>query len=278
MTGWARWRELLQKTLAGEAQGFFIPYRHAGGNETPADNAYPAIMEMFEVRRGAFGDILNDLETVQDDLLAIGPDSPPEPRWNQTWFPVLDAAIAYGMVRWYQPRRIVEIGSGHSTRFLARAMRDGGMTSNLTAIDPAPRAVIEGLPIRFIRSTVQDVGEAAFENIRSGDMISMDSSHILMPGTDVDMMLNRVYPALPEGVLLHTHDIFLPDGYPADWTWRGYNEQNGIAAMITSGAYEILWASHFAATRMTGELVGSTVAALPAMEDDQPSSLWLRKL
>ena len=53
-----------------------------------------------------------------------------------------------------------------------------------------------------------------------------------MPGTDVDFLLNRILPALPAGVLVHVHDVFLPDDYPADWEWRGYNEQLGVAALI----------------------------------------------
>ena len=48
------------------------------------------------------------------------------------------------MVRSLRPRRIVEVGSGHSTRFLARAVADGGLDTRITAIDPRPRASIRG--------------------------------------------------------------------------------------------------------------------------------------
>ena len=50
--------------------------------------------------------------------------------------PPLDAAAAYTLVRAGQPRHIVEVGSGRSTRFLARAMRDGEIDGRITAIDP----------------------------------------------------------------------------------------------------------------------------------------------
>ena len=46
--------------------------------------------------------------------------------FDQSWFPTLDAAVAYAIVRAYKPPRIVEVGSGHSTRFLSRAASDGG--------------------------------------------------------------------------------------------------------------------------------------------------------
>src|SRR5262245_31183128 len=84
--------------------------------------------------------LLSLIEGHARELEAIGPDAPPAPRWNQDWFPRLDAAAAYAMVRALRPKRIVEVGSGHSTRFLARAVADGGLDTRITAIDPEPRA------------------------------------------------------------------------------------------------------------------------------------------
>ena len=31
--------------------------------------------------------------------------------------------------------------------------------------------------------------------------------------------------------------MFLPDDYPPEWEWRGYNEQLGVAALIQGGGY-----------------------------------------
>ena len=64
----------------------------------------------------------------------------------------------------------------------------------------------------------------------------IDSSHTLVPGSDVDLLLNRVLPALSAGAVVHVHDIFLPDNYPDDWAWRGYNEQLGVAPLLFGGA------------------------------------------
>src|SRR3546814_16899896 len=52
---------------------------------------------------------------------------PPAPRFSQNWFPTLDAVAAYTLVRRHGPARIVEVGSGHSTRFLCRAVADAGL-------------------------------------------------------------------------------------------------------------------------------------------------------
>jgi hypothetical protein len=105
----------------------------------------------------------------------------------------------------------------------------------------------------------------------------MDSSHILMPGSDVDLLLNRVLPRLPAGVLLHIHDIFLPFDYPPVWGWRAYNEQQGVLPLLTTGAYDPLFSSVWAHQRLADRLDRSVVARLPRPRGAQSTSLWLRK-
>lgn len=220
--------------------------------------------------------MLEAIETVGDDLLRIG-GPPPAPRFDQSWFPTLDAAAAYALIRQIAPRRIVEIGSGHSTRFLARAIRDGGLATRLTAIDPAPRATLAGLAVEWRRCLLDDVPPDTFGALQPGDVLFVDSSHVLMPGTDLDRVLNDVLPRLPAGVLVHLHDILLPDAYPADWAWRGYNEQQAVAPLLWTGAFEIVFASHFVRTRRADWLERSVVARLPGAEAAPETSLWLRK-
>ena len=236
------------------------------------------IADLLRGREEVFAAFLDVIEGYAEALQAIGPDDPPEPRWNQGWFPRLDGAAAYAMVRHHAPRRIVEVGSGHSTRFLARAVRDGAMTCEITAIDPQPRATIAGLPVRTIASRMQDADEAFFAALGPGDVLFIDSSHVLMPGSDVDFLVNRVLPDLPEGVLVHFHDIFLPEDYPESWTWRGYNEQAAVAALIAGGdGDQVLFASRYVATQMADRLAETILARLPLIDGAFENSLWLRK-
>ena len=108
-------------------------------------------------------------------------------------------------------------------------------------------------------------------------MVFIDSSHILMPGTDVDLLFNTVLPSLPSGVHLHIHDVFLPDAYPKDWSWRGYNEQNVVAALFTSGGYGLRWSSHYVATRMRSDVAGAGLDRLALLPGAHETSLWLVK-
>jgi hypothetical protein len=218
--------------------------------------------------------LLSLIEGYASELDAIGAEPPPAPRWNQDWFPRLDAAAAYALVRSTRPRRIVEVGSGHSTRFMARAVADGKLDTRITAIDPSPRASIASLNVQWIRMPVQRV--AAFPALGEGDILFIDSSHQLKPGSDVDFLMNAVVPLLPAGVRVHFHDIFLPDDYPPAWGWRRYNEQAAVASLIQNDVFKVDFASHATVT-LEPERIRGVLERLPLMPGAVESSLWLTR-
>jgi hypothetical protein len=259
-------------TLFGRKRGFFIPHRYAAAIEPCA---YPALESRLAACAPAFESVLADIEAQAPRLQALNGPAP-APRFDQAWFPTLDAAAAYALVGRTRPVRIVEVGSGHSTRFLTRAIADAGLDTEFTCIDPAPRATLRGLPVRWIESVVQRAPETWFTGLRAGDILFVDSSHILMPGTDVDWLLNRILPGLAAGALVQFHDIFLPDPYPESWSWRGYNEQQALAPLLHGPAYDCLFASHYVRTRLANRLAHGALACLPPPTAPE-SSLWLSK-
>lgn len=265
-------------TLAGRRKGWFLPYRYAGDLPGPGElAAYGAMEAMLAAREAAFRQVLAEIERLAPALRAIGDEAAPAPRWRQDWFPRLDAAAAYALVRRDRPARILEIGSGHSTRFLARAIADGELSCRLAAIDPAPRATLEGLDLTLIRKPLHRAGESPFADLQAGDFLVVDSSHLLMPGSDVDQIVGRILPALPPGVLVHFHDIFLPDDYPAAWAWRGYNEQQALLALLQGGSWRVDFASHYVASRMKAATMQGVLADLPLLPGAEESSLWIVK-
>lgn len=266
----------LMTVLGLRSRGFFIPYRHAGWLADAG--VYPALEPIFAAAEPVFRAVLDRIGDYVAPLAIIGGTGAPEPRWDQDWFPRLDAAAAYVIVRDERPRRIVEVGSGHSTRFLCRAVHDGGLATAVTAIDPAPRASIDGLGATLLRQTLQAAGREPFAELRAGDVLFIDSSHILMPGTDVDVLFNHILPGAPAGLLVHIHDVFLPDGYPSEWAWRGYNEQLGVATLLQGGGYRLLWSSRYVATRMAETVSASAAARLPLLPTAHEASLWLVKM
>jgi Methyltransferase domain len=231
---------------------------------------------IFARCRPAFAARLRDLARYRDDFARFG-GAAPAPRFEQDWFPRLDAAMAYALVRERRPRRIVEIGSGHSSRVMARAIADGNLPADFTAIDPQPRAPLGGLPIRHIDKRLQEVPAEIFAALKPGDILFIDSSHKLTPGSDVEMLVTHILPAIPAGVLVHIHDIFLPSGYPESWSWRNYNEQGAVAALFQDGGWAPLFASSFVLSQMAGEFAESIAAGLPLPAGAIESSLWLEK-
>jgi hypothetical protein len=258
--------------------GYFVPLRRAADlpalGESPP---YEAIGARLARCHASFARVVAEIERLAPALEAIGSAaSAPAPRWGQDWFPRLDAAAAYAMVRWRRPARIVEVGSGHSTRFLARAIVDGGLATRLVAVDPAPRAPLPP-SVEHVQLPVHRAPQDVFADLASGDVLFVDSSHVLMPGSDVDYLLNRVWLGLPAGVLVHFHDVFLPDDYPSAWAWRGYNEQQGIAPLLAGGGAEALFASHYVQTRMAAALAATVIERLPILPGAVEASLWLTK-
>lgn len=261
-------------TVTGLARrGYFIPYRHA--REARSDS-YPALEPLFTAAEPSIAATLAAIDAMAVELSAI-PAEGTGLRWRQMWFPRLDAAAAYAIVRGEKPARIVEIGSGHSTRFMARAVADGGLATGITCIDPAPRADIAALSVTHRPVVVEDVAGADFPPLAAGDVLFIDSSHIAMPGNDVDRLFLDILPGLPAGVLVHVHDVFLPDAYPQTWAWRGYNEQLLVAALLQGGGYDIVFASHYAATRLRHAVAASAAGGLPLVDGAFETSLWLRK-
>jgi hypothetical protein len=271
LRGW--WRRLalgLPTVLGLTPRGWFIPHRYAPLLPPPGTQPpYPAIEALFARRAAAFSAVVDLVDSHAAALEGL------RGLLDQGWFPSLDAAVAYALLRERKPQRVIEVGSGYSTRVLAKAM--GGM-GEILAIDPAPRADIAGLPgVRVVPSTVQAAPDELFDGLKAGDVLFLDSSHILMPGSDVDLLLNRVLPRLPAGVLVHIHDIFLPFDYPPVWGWRAYNEQQGVLPLMTTGAYEPLFASVWAHQRLADRLGSSVVTHLPRPNEALSTSLWLAK-
>jgi predicted O-methyltransferase YrrM len=261
-------------TLVGVVRrGFFIPYRYAASS-VPA--GYPALRPLFAAAEPSFSVLVEIIEEYRSELSAIAAGDGPA-RFDQDWFPRLDAAAAYALARRERPRTIVEIGSGHSTRFLARAVADGGLATEIVCIDPAPRASLAGLNVRHEKRLLADADPALFAALQAGDILFIDSSHVAMPGTDVDRLFLDILPRLSGGVLVHIHDILLPDAYPAEWDWRGYNEQLLVGALIQSGGYEIVFASHYVSSCRPDLVERSAVARLPLIFGAPETSLWLRK-
>lgn len=197
---------------------------------------HPQLTAMIEAGRASYREAIASWEAYEVafgriPLRADGADRG-EPCWLNGWLPALDAAALYGFIASGKPEQYVEIGSGHSTRFARQAIRDCGLATTITSIDPHPRAEIDALCDRTVRSGLETADLAVFEELRAGDIVFFDGSHRAFQNSDVTVFFLDVLPRLAPGVLVHVHDIYLPDDYPASLRERWYSEQYLLAAYL----------------------------------------------
>lgn len=255
--------------------GVFVPHRYAASLRPPP--TYRNLEPIFAAAEPAMAEVLSAVDRYADIVERFSGAKPPTPRWGQDWFPGLDGAAAYAIVRAGRPRRILEIGSGHSTRFMAQAAIDGEIETEIHCVDPAPRADISMLDVRLRRRTLQETNLATLPALEQGDVLFVDSSHLALPGSDVDLLFSEIIPALAPGVLVHVHDVLLPDGYPKAWDWRTYSEHQVVAAWLAAGGLEPLFSSHYTRTRLAARVAQSAAARIPVSAGAYETSLWCVK-
>ena len=211
-------------------------------------------------------------------------------------YPYVDAFVLYGMLRVAKPGKYLEVGCGLSTAYAHAALTCNPSETrgcDITCIDPFPFDHLRSLPgIRLIQSQVQDVPIEEFRKLGSGDVLFIDSSHILRIDGDVPFLFLEVLPQLAPGVMIHVHDIPFPFNvpYPAEyWTllehdqsphWPMYwNEAMLVQAMLMGNpTFEIVQSLpllRFHRESRLRSLIPFSKGL--AVEPNTFSSLWLLK-
>lgn len=213
------------------------------------------------------------------------PAEPQQYYYANDTFKAVDGAILYSIIRSFKPARVIEIGSGFSTLLMAQALArnraEEGRDCVYTAVDPYPTDMIAGgVPglTTLRRERVEKVPLSVFEELAAGDVLFIDSTHVIKTGGDVQYEYLEILPRLAPGVLVHSHDIFLPAEYPLSCMERGYfnTEQYLLQAFLSFNVtYEVLWASHF----MHLENPEKLREAVSAYRSDSSltCSMWIRR-
>ena len=198
------------------------------------------------------------LETIagyRDSFAAIPlhAEDPREPSWDNEWLPPLDSAALYSFTRSRSPALYVEVGSGNSTKFAARARIDGALETTIVSIDPDPRAEVDELCDRVLRMPLESADPAVFGELAEDDVLFVDGSHRTFMNSDATVFFLEVLPRLAEGVLVGVHDVFLPFDYPQEFADRYYSEQYLLAAYLLAGTprLETVLPAYYASRRMS---------------------------
>jgi predicted O-methyltransferase YrrM len=206
--------------------------------------------------------------------------------YNNGTFGPGDAEVLYQVVRTVKPSVLLEIGCGFSTLMAEEAIKKNrqeapGYDCKHICVEPYENEWLERLGVEVIRERVEDLGPRPFDELKSGDILFIDSSHVIRPQGDVLFEYLEVLPLLASGVLVHVHDIFTPRDYPDEWVIdevRLWNEQYLLEAFLScNNSYEILGALNFLAHNYSGELAERCPIFGAQKGLCEPGSLWLRK-
>ena len=130
----------------------------------------------------------------------------------------LDGLLLYMMIRDRKPRKYLEVGAGISTYYCSMAgLRNEaeGYPLSITCIEPNPFDALGTIAnIRCLHLEAQSVDPSEFSGLCDGDVLFIDSSHILKVGGDVAFLYLEVLPILKPGVLVHVHDVPFPYNFP----------------------------------------------------------------
>jgi predicted O-methyltransferase YrrM len=271
----------------------------------PPGHFYSPIPSIDEVRKDSDrlfatpSRTLPGIDLREDDQLALlevfadryyrempfGPTQSPAHRFyfENPMFSYADALSLYSVIRHFEPKRVVEVGSGFSSA-LTLDTNDLFFNGRIrtTFIEPYPDRLMSLLRgtdkdhATVIQNRVQDVGLDLFAELEPNDILFIDSTHVSKIGSDVNRIVFEILPILAKGVLVHFHDIFLPSEYPPQWIYEGcaWNEAYLLRAFLQfNDRFEILLLNNF-----MGHFHEAFLAErMPLFMKNIGGSVWLRK-
>jgi hypothetical protein len=234
---------------------------------------------LLERHREAYARVLGQMSVMDSSLAAIADTADPasgEPQWRDRFTGGLDGIALYCFAALRKPTRFFEIGSGNATKFVARAVRDGNLGTQIVSVDPHPRAEVDRLCDRTLRARLEEIELSLFDELEAGDILYVDNSHRALQNSDVTVFFLEVLPRLAPGVLVGIDDICLPFDYPPEWRFRYYSEQYLLACYLLAGGNRVRPVLPCAYVSADPNLIGLlTQSTTLARIDPRGDAFWL---
>jgi hypothetical protein len=204
--------------------------------------------------------------------------------FSQIYFCYADAIFLYAFLRHTCPNRIIEVGSGFSsTVILDTVDRFFSSPPKITFVEPhadrlknliRPSDMVEH---QILEMKVQDAPKSLFNSLQAGDLLFIDSSHVVKCGSDVQFLMFDVLPRLPKGTFVHFHDIFYPFEYPQEWLLSGryWNEIYLLRAFL---AYSSDWEIYFFNSYVAEVFKGVLSEKMPLCLKNPGGSIYIRRV
>jgi hypothetical protein len=199
-----------------------------------------------------------------------------------------DSVFLYCMMRRFKPKKIIEIGSGHSSAIMLD-INELFLNNEIqfTFVEPYPEERLLYILRKddhnvcdIIKGNVQSVKLELFQKLDVNDILFIDSTHVSKVGSDVNYLIFEVIPSLKPGVLIHFHDIFYPFELPRHWILdkRWYWNENYLihAFLMNNRKYEIVAFNTYLQKILPDWFSKEMPECLVGFNDT--GSLWIRKL
>lgn len=204
------------------------------------------------------------------------------------WYRFSDSVFLYCMMRSFNPKKIIEVGSGHSSSIMLD-INELFFNNKIfhIFIEPYPEDRLikilsesDKIANNIIKDKVQAVKLEVFQVLDENDILFIDSTHVSKIGSDVNYLLFEVIPALKPGVLIHFHDIFYPFELPQHWIMKKkwfWNENYLLHAFLMNNKqYEIVAFNSYLQKIIPEWFMKEMPECLTGFEDT--GSIWIRKL
>lgn len=227
----------LYRFLSPKYQNLFLDYPvkmepRYGHGKPP----HPGLYASINAHRESYKELLQAALKYQDTFWQIkeaaAESDPSKPKWNNGFLPGLDIIGIYTLLAELKPNKYIEIGSGNSTKVAFKAKTELQLATQITSIDPQPRAEIDQLADRVIRKPFEEVDLNILDELQENDILFVDNSHRILPNSDAMVFFMEILPRLKKGVIVQIHDIYLPYDYPQFMCDRFYSEQYGLAMYL----------------------------------------------
>jgi hypothetical protein len=221
---------------------------------------------------------------------------PHAPTGDDTEFHTDNSGFSYGcaaathmLIRRFKPRRVIEVGSGSSSRVIASALlrnaAEGAPPAEYIVVDPYPMEPLRQVPgiTRIVQDRIELVALGLFEQLRENDVLFVDSGHTVRIGGDVNFLILDVLPRLAPGVLAHFHDIPMPYEYAEVYftnpKFRMFWTESYLlqAFLAHNSAYEILLAMNFLMLDHPQEFCTALPHYRPDVHKYPSHSFWIRR-
>lgn len=186
----------LQTTSTAAGMSIFLDYPTSAANRprwTRQEGSHPDLRALIETDEAVWSATVRRIEERGSELLQrrrgsriseVLADADPRPCWRNAMMSGLDGA-AFGAFLSPRTERVIEIGSGNSTKFIRHFVEAFGLQARVISVDPFPRAECDALCDEVIREPFETVDLALLGALQPGDLVFFDGSHRCFMNSDV---------------------------------------------------------------------------------------------